>query len=146
MKKKLSLLTEKRDAQIFDDRAKLSIDYLLKLVMNISMSAIAISFISVTRKIEPELSEYQQISLLVLITFFSLSIIFGFLYAYIGYKRNQIRAEALRLDSQKIMSKYEKKKYFFHKSRTYTFLATGLTFMVGISAAVIFIAIRVKGI
>ncbi len=107
---KLSLKREKREAQVFDDRAKSAIEYVFKLMMNISMSAIALSFIAITRKIEPVLTTSQQLCLLIAIGLFSISVAGGFSYAYVHYKKNQRRARALREEAEEYKEDYEKEE------------------------------------
>jgi len=137
---------EKREHQVFDDRAKAAVEFLFKTILGISLATIALFFATLTNKIEPAITSSEKKVLLASVLLMALAIIGVFLYAYSWYKLNLSKARALRTKSEESIAHFGIRERQFHFLRQLATLLTITGFLCGLVLSVTFMVMRINGI
>ncbi len=138
--------SEKRDHQVFDDRAKAAVQFLFKTILGISLATIALFFSTLTRTVEPPITANEKVVLLTSVLLMTLAIIGVFLYAYSWYILNISKAQALRQRTDESISYFGIRQQQFHRLRKVGTTATIIGFVAGLTSSVVFMVMRIFGI
>lgn len=133
---------EKREVTVFDERSKKAIEYFLKLIINISLASVALYFITLTKNIEPLLTETQITTLVVGLTFMSLSIFCALGFVAYEYGKNHLRVIYLLDKSDKSADEYHSKVNMWRPYKKIAVFIMVLSFISGLGCSVIFIYLR----
>lgn len=137
-----TLESEQREHQVFDDRAKASIEYLLKTILNISLASIGACFFLVIKNVEPALSSVQKLLVLISIEM-NAAVVFGMLvYVMWSHKKNQLKARALRNSESASYKEFEQRISSLHRLRNISIPLIILCFVFGLMSSVAFMVTR----
>ena len=129
-------------AQILHDRARKSAVELRTLILSFSTAILAIYFLALTTKTEPELTSNQTIVCIVSVFILGLAVITGLISILADTKRNYNRAKALQVKELDERKRYfALRKKWLNRQRWSTRLLL-ILFSIGITGSVAYIIAR----
>lgn len=129
--------------QILHDRARKSAEELHKLLLTFSTAILAVYFLALTTKVEPELTDIQSIISILGVLLMGVAVTAGLVSLHADTKRNYFRASAIQTKKQDERDKNFKLRdrwLLLHRRSSAILLGS---FLIGISLSIVYMIARI---